>query len=138
MIINGVGTSCTIIIVYLYYRYSYRKLHVFLRIPLSSYVLPRTPLYINIQIQIPDILAPEYICKLITVRERSTYSLRSNIGILLQPPNTVTKKTLGDRAFSAAAPSLWNNLPLDIRNEVNFNKFKSLLKTHFFRAAFNL
>ena len=56
-------------------------------------------------------LAPEYICKLITVRERSTYSLRSNIGILLQPPNTVTKKTLGDRAFSAAAPSLWNNLP---------------------------
>ena len=37
-----------------------------------------------------------------------------------------TKKTLGDRAFSA----LWNKLLKEIRRESNFNKFKTLLKTY--------
>ncbi|CAH3028999.1 unnamed protein product [Porites evermanni] len=46
--------------------------------------------------------------------------------------------TLGDRAFSSAAPNLWNNLPLHIRLEDNFERFKSLLKTHFFRLAFDM
>ena len=55
--------------------------------------------------------------------------------IMLQTP-TLTKKTLGDRAFLAAAPKLWNGLPSQIRNEPNFNRFKGLLKTHFFRLAF--
>ena len=57
--------------------------------------------------------------------------------IMLQTP-TLTKKTLGDRAFLAAAPKLWNGpgLPSQIRKEPNFNRFKGLLKTHFFRLAF--
>ena len=58
------------------------------------------------------------------------------MGIMLQTPRTLTKKTLGDRAFLAAAPNLWNGLPSQIRNEPNFNRFKGLLKTHFFRLAF--
>ena len=58
------------------------------------------------------------------------------IGIMLQTPRTLTKKTLGDRAFLAAAPKLWNGLPSQIRNEPNFHSFKGLLKTHFFRLAF--
>ena len=29
-------------------------------------------------------------------------------GNMLQTPRTLTKKTLGDRAFLAAAPKLWN------------------------------
>ena len=33
------------------------------------------------------------------------------MGIMLQTPRTLTKKTLGDRAFLAAAPKLWNGLP---------------------------
>ena len=41
-------------------------------------------------------------------------------------------KTLGDRAFLAAAPKLWNGLPSQIRNESNFHRFKGLLKSHFF------
>ena len=55
---------------------------------------------------------------------------------MLQTPRTLTKKTLGDRAFLAAAPKLWNGLPSQIRNEPNFHSFKGLLKTHFFRLAF--
>ena len=50
------------------------------------------------------------------------------MGIMLQTPRTLNKKTLGDRAFLAAAPKLWNGLPSQIRNEPNFNKFKGLLK----------
>ncbi|CAH3024975.1 unnamed protein product [Porites evermanni] len=52
-------------------------------------------------------------------------------------PSLKLKKTLGDRAFSSAAPNLWNNLPLHIRLEDNFERFKSLLKTHLFRLAFD-
>jgi len=34
------------------------------------------------------------------------------------------------------APSLWNKLPTEIRNEDNFEHFKSKLKTFLFRAAY--
>ena len=44
----------------------------------------------------------------------SRYSMRSNDGILLSHPNFKTLTTLGDRAFVAAAPKLWNHLPLEI------------------------
>ena len=30
------------------------------------------------------------------------------------------------------APKLWNNLPQNIRSITDFDKFKSMLKTHFF------
>ena len=61
--------------------------------------------------------APDYICNLIKVRNFSTYGLRSNSELLLAPPSTKTKKTLGDRAFIAAAPSLWNKLTSAIRDK---------------------
>ena len=76
--------------------------------------------------------APVYLQELISKREGERYNLRScAMGIMLQTPRTLTKKTLGDRAFLAAAPKLWNGLPSQIRNEPNFNMFKGLLKTHF-------
>ena len=46
-------------------------------------------------------------------------------------------KTYGDRAFSAAGPKLWNQLPVPIKNSTSVAMFKRLLKTHFFRLAFN-
>ena len=53
-----------------------------------------------------------------------------------QYPSLKLKKTLEDRAFPSAAPNLWNNLPLHIRLEDNsadnFERFKSLLKTHLY------
>ena len=82
--------------------------------------------------------APEYICNLIHIKNPSTYSLRSNSELLLAPPSTKTKKTLGDRAFTAAAPSLWNKLPSEIREEKNFERFKSKLKTYLFTAAYTM
>jgi len=65
--------------------------------------------------------APDYVCNLIRVENLSLYGLHSNSQVLLVPPSTKTKKTLGDRAFTAAAPSLWNKLPCAIREEDNFN-----------------
>ena len=47
-------------------------------------------------------------------------------------------ETLGDRAFTAAAPSLWNKLPSEIRDEDNFEHFKPKLKTFLFRAAYSM
>jgi len=80
--------------------------------------------------------APDYICNLIRVKTPSLYGLLSNSQVLSVPPSTKTRKTLGDRAFTAAAPSLWNKLPCAVTEEDNFNHFKSKLKTFLFRKAF--
>ena len=82
--------------------------------------------------------APGYLIDLIAIKEQPRYNLRSASGLILKYPSLKLKKTLGDRAFSSAAPNLWNNLPLHIRLEDNFECFKSLLKTHLFRLAFDM
>ena len=57
---------------------------------------------------------------------------------MLQAPNAITKKTLGDRAYMCGAPSkLWNSLPYQVRNKIDISKFKILLKTHLFNLALN-
>jgi len=62
-------------------------------------------------------------------------SLRSgNSGLLVVPSS---KKTWGDRAFAHAGPSLWNELPQDIKDSATVESFKNNLKTHLFRLAFN-
>ncbi len=62
-------------------------------------------------------LAPPYISELISVRDTSgRYNLRSNEGILLNFPTCKSFITLGDRSFYMAAPKLWNDLPISIRN----------------------
>ena len=45
-------------------------------------------------------------------------------------------KTYGERAFSVAAPRLWNALPLNIRNCKTITTFKFVLKTHLFKSYF--
>ena len=69
---------------------------------------------------------------------KNCYNLRSARGLILKYPSLKLKKTLGDRAFSSAAPNLSNNLPLHIRLEDNFERLKSLLKMHLFRLAFDM
>ena len=54
---------------------------------------------------------------------------RTGARILSTVPRT--SSTLGDRAFSVAAPTLWNSLPPDIRCCDPLQSFKTLLKTHF-------
>jgi len=47
-------------------------------------------------------------------------------------------KTYGERAFSVAAPRLWNKLPLQIRLTSTEAVFKAYLKTYLFKRAFDL
>ena len=56
---------------------------------------------------------PVYYCYGVVGNVTPRYQLRrNNNGILLERPRLRTKKTLGDRALSMAAPFLWNSLPL--------------------------
>ena len=83
-------------------------------------------------------LAPSYLKDLVSVLLDSHYQLcRNNNGILLERPRLRTKKTMGDRAFSIAAPFLWNSLPLPIRQETSIDSFKRSVKTYLFRKAFS-
>ena len=72
------------------------------------------------------------------MKEQPRYDLHSASGLTLKYPSLKLKKTLGDRAFSSVAPDLWNSLPLHIRLVDNFERFKSVLKTHLFKLAFDL
>ena len=64
-------------------------------------------------------------------------SLRSTDQKLLAVPKS-RLKTYGDRAFSVAAPKLWNELPLDLRSLDTINLFKKHLKTDLFKKAYNV
>ena len=79
-------------------------------------------------------VAPQYICDLL-----KPYSvprtLRSSEANLLAIPPTRTK-TYGDRSFSAAAPTLWNKLPDDLRELNELSPFKRQLKTYLFKCAY--
>ena len=67
-----------------------------------------------------------------------------NQGHLLETSRLHSFRMMGDRAFSKAAPKLWNPLPFHIRNS-SYNKvgidssidyFKNLLKKHLFSQRF--
>ena len=85
-----------------------------------------------------NLLAPSYICDLVTVKKPSNYNLRSNNSLVLDLPKVKSSATLGDRSFNFAAPKLQNNLPNYIRTSVSITIFKSQLKMHLFRGAFDL
>ena len=83
-------------------------------------------------------LVPYYIQSFIEVKEESSYNLRSNDELLLAPPKFKSEKTLGDRAFQVAAPTLWNKLPSALRMETSLKPFKAKLKTLLFKEAYDL
>ena len=43
----------------------------------------------------------------------------------------VKKKTFAECSFSVTAPQIWNDLPDNLREEINLETFKTKLKTHF-------
>jgi len=45
-------------------------------------------------------------------------------------------RTIGDRAFGAVAPRVWNHLPADIVSALSLAIFKQRLKTHLFGQSF--
>ena len=60
----------------------------------------------------------------------STHTLRSSGQHLLAIPRCRTE--FGKRAFSHAAPWLWNQIPIEIRSCTSIDSFKRKLKSHFF------
>ena len=79
-------------------------------------------------------LAPVYISNSL-VRYEPSRNLRPTDKYLLRIPQ-IRLKTYGDRAFSVAAPRLWNALPMDIKLSPSVSVFKNRLKTHLFRATY--
>ena len=66
----------------------------------------------------------------------SNRSLRSTMDhSLLVIPHTKCK-TFAARSFSVAAPTLWNNLPKDLRESDTLLSFKHDLKTHLYKETF--
>ena len=80
-------------------------------------------------------LAPAYISELLHYRTSSRLP-RSASQTLLSIPRT-SLKTYGDRAFSAAGPKLWNELPFSLRSSNTLAVFKRDLKTYLFKLAFS-
>jgi len=72
---------------------------------------------------------PTYLAELVHVSE-PTRLLRSADRLILDQPRTNT--AIASRAFSVAAPKIWNSLPPSITACDNYCTFKSKLKTHLF------
>ena len=79
--------------------------------------------------------APSYLIKLISPKQATRMNLRSSTRpqLALGPR---THNRYGDRAFSACAPLLWNNLPSHIQDSPTIDTFKKKLKTHLFAQQF--
>ena len=77
--------------------------------------------------------APSYLSELITIKEQSR-TLRSNATTVLQR-HFVNTVTYGQRSFHFAAPELWNQLPIHVRNADSLSQFKSSLKSHLFTLS---
>ena len=82
-------------------------------------------------------MSPSYISNLVSIKSGSVYRLRSNSSLILDRPKEHILSTLGARSFYAAAPTLWNSLPANIRDITSLNIFKEKLKTYLFNLAYN-
>ena len=79
--------------------------------------------------------APLYLQELI-FRSNQPRLLRSNSQNLLVCPRSKSVR-YGDRSFAVAAPTLWNSIPQHLRMCESTDHFKSLLKTHLIKVAFD-
>ena len=78
---------------------------------------------------------PKYIGDMLTYKQSNNYSLKSDEQMLLHVPTTC-RKSLVDRAFSKAGPTLWNLLPYEIRLLPSLDSFKINLKTFLYRDVY--
>ena len=78
---------------------------------------------------------PQYLMDLL-VPYVPTVNLRSSTDQLLCVPKSKLV-TYGDRAFSVIAPSLWNDLPIEIKDCDTVPIFKRKLKTYLFTQAYS-
>ena len=82
---------------------------------------------------------PSYLsCSLQTyVPARSLRSGQEKL-LVLPPISNARTKSFGERSLSYQAPAIWNALPSTIRDAPSLTSFKSNLKTHLFRQAYNI
>ena len=73
--------------------------------------------------------APIYIQELLRLYTPSRNLRSSNRNLLVKPYFNLN--SYGKRAFSVAAPELWNNLPEDIKSANSIHDFKHKLKSFF-------
>ncbi len=78
-------------------------------------------------------IAPQYLTDLL--QPKPARGLRSDNKNFLVIPDTKLK-TYGDRAFSKAAPYLWNSIPQSVRMSPSVSVFKSKLKTYMFAKCY--
>lgn len=81
-------------------------------------------------------IAPPYFSKIIAnyFPARSLRS-RSQMKLTVKKPKFVR---IGGRAFSFYAPSLWNDLPFELKSIQTITNFKAQLKTYLYKKAYNL
>ena len=82
-------------------------------------------------------VAPSYLCDFITLFSDSQTienmpRLRSSSDTKLLIPRS--RKRAGDHSFVVAAPRLWNELPIQLREAVPVPVFKRFLKTHLYKC----
>ena len=76
--------------------------------------------------------APEYINNLIQIRQQPDCNLYGNDKLQLIVPSTRNNNKMADRAFSNAAPNLWNSIPDEVKTCNSLETFKRNLKKHLF------
>ena len=81
-------------------------------------------------------LAPSYLRDLITPRKQTGHNLRKDNDPTLLEKTFSSKYRHTRAAFSLNAPKLWNGLPRGIRESSTVEMFKTRLKTHLFRLAY--
>ena len=76
---------------------------------------------------------PAYLSDLLHTYTPSRQLRSSSDTRILRIP-TVRTKTYGNRSFSVQCPTLWNQLPKNLRHTVSSASFKRGLKTHLFKS----
>jgi len=79
-------------------------------------------------------LAPSYLSDLIDPYVPSRLLRSASQNRLVK--RSYNYKSYGKRAFSFAAPELWNALPQNVSASISISEFKRKLKTHLFKKAF--
>ena len=81
-------------------------------------------------------LAPPYLKDLIVTKKPTGQNLRCDSDPTLLERNFSSKYLRTSAAFSISAPKLWNELPRNIREATSVEVFKTRLKTHLFKLAY--
>ena len=77
---------------------------------------------------------PSYLAELLSVQHTARQTRASSDSQLHQP---LAKSQMAGRGFRYQAPAIWNGLPKEMKAISTLNCFKSQLKTHYFKAAYD-